>query len=170
VLGFTEFGSRGVEAIHIAEPPVGERTASAERRMNSTLAHEAGHGLMHAHLFALNLDNRALFASDPDVTKTRMLCRDGEPSAPARPQRKYDGRWWELQANRAIGAFLMPKELFFAFIEPFLERGGMLRVPTLPATGRAGATRAGAEVFDVNPAAVKVRVDFFFPEEGQLTL
>lgn len=170
VLGFTEFGSRGVEAVHIAEPPAGERTTAAERRMNSTLAHEAGHGLMHAHLFALDLDHATLFGSDPDVTKTRVLCRDGEPSAPGRPRRKYDGRWWELQANRAIGMLLMPEELFLAFIEPFLERTGVLKVPTIPAPGRAAATRAGADVFDVNPAAVRVRIDHFFPEGGQLTL
>jgi hypothetical protein len=170
VLGFTEFGPKGVEAIHIAEPPAEERPASAERRMNSTLAHEAGHGLMHAHLFALDLDHPTLFSNDSDVTKTRMLCRDGEPSAEARPQRKYDGRWWELQANRAIGALLMPKGLFITFLEPFLERGGILGAPMLPAAGREGAVRAAAEVFDVNPAAVRIRIDLFFPDGRQLTL
>jgi len=169
VLGFTEFGPKGVEAVHIAEPPAGERTASAERRMNSTLAHEAGHGLMHAHLFALDLDHPTLFSGDADVTKTRMLCRDGE-GGEARPLRKYDGRWWELQANRAIGAFLMPKGLFIAFLEPFLERRGILGAPTLPAARREGAVRAAADVFEVNPAAVKIRVDLFFPDGGQLTL
>jgi len=170
VLGFTEFGPRGVAAVHIAEPPAGERTASAERRMNSTLAHEAGHGLMHAHLFALDLDHPMLFSSDADVTKTRVLCRDGEPSGRAQPERKYDGRWWELQANRAIGAFLMPKGLFMTFLEPFLERAGALGTPTLRDERREGAIRAAAETFDVNPAASKIRVDLIFPISRQLTL
>jgi hypothetical protein len=165
VLGFTAFGSKGVEEIHIAEPE--EQTQSADRRVNSTLAHEAGHGIMHAHLFALDLDH-GLFSGDADVTKTRVLCRD---PVPATKQRKYDGRWWELQANRAIGALLLPKSLFLAFVEPFLEKRGMLGTPMLPASKREEVARAAANVFEVNPAVARIRVEAFFPEEGgQLTL
>lgn len=171
VLGFTEFGPKGVEAVHIAEPPAGARTVAAERRMNSTIAHEAGHGLMHAHLFAIELDRGRLFADDPDVTDTKVLCRDGDGGASIPRQRVYDGRWWEFQANRAIGALLMPKDIFLAFMNPFLEAQGVLDLPGLPAAQRSEALRAAAEVFDVNPAAVKLRIDAFFPEQGrQLTL
>src|SRR4051812_49146619 len=53
VLGFTQFGSRGVEAIVVAKTfEHAEMPQSVERRLRTTLAHEAGHGLMHAHLFA----------------------------------------------------------------------------------------------------------------------
>src|SRR6266851_2321934 len=105
ILGYTEFGPKGVVAVHVAEPA--DRTPAAERRVSSTLAHEGGHGLMHAHLFALGDDHKTLFGSDPDVSATKVLCRDGETEL-ARPkgQRTYDGRWWEFQANRAIGALL----------------------------------------------------------------
>lgn len=168
VLGFTEFGSKGVEAVYIANPE--ERTPAAERRVNSTLAHEAGHGLMHAHLFALDLDHAGLFGGDPDVSSKRVLCRDGEDTRVVTPGRKYDGRWWELQANRAIGALLMPKDVFLNFMDQYLEKRGTFGSAVLTSR-RSEAIRAAAEMFDVNPAAVKVRVDAFFPEPGaQLTL
>lgn len=51
VLGFSEFGPNGVQAIHIADTG-GQRTQAQERRVSSTLAHESGHCLMHAHLFS----------------------------------------------------------------------------------------------------------------------
>lgn len=162
VLGFTEFGPNGVEAVHIAEPE--DRTQAAERRMNSTIAHEGGHGLMHAHLFVPEFDHRGLFDNDPDVSKTRVLCRDPR-------QRRYDGRWWEFQANRAIGALLMPKGIFLVFMQQFLEQRGTFNMPSLPEHRREDAIRAAAEIFDVNPAAAKVRVDLLFPDAGgQLTL
>jgi len=162
VLGFTEFGPNGVQAVYIHEPR--ERTVSAERLMNSTTAHEGGHGLMHAHLFVPEFDSRGLFDNDPDVSKTRVLCR--EPR-----QRKYDGRWWEFQANRAIGALLMPKELFLKFMEQFLEQRGTFGLPILPPGRREEAIQAAANLFEVNPAAARVRVDLLFPHAGgQLTL
>lgn len=169
VLGFTEFGPNGVEAIHIAEP-AGYIAQAEHRRINSTLAHEAGHGLMHAPLFALGLDHGNLFGSDPDVTQRRILCRD-ECDVPVKVQRKYDGRWWEFQANRAIGALLMPKRVFLEFMQPFLEHLGSVGIPSLPDDRRGEAVRAAAETFDVNPAAARVRIDSLFrPTSDQLTL
>jgi hypothetical protein len=167
VLGFTEFGPTGVAAIHVAESTSGTR--AEERRINSTLAHEAGHGLMHAHLFALDLDYRNLFENDPDVTKSRVLCRDEHDIR--KSKRRYDGRWWELQANRAIGAFLLPKELFLKFMEPFLRQEGTLGIAVLPSNRRDEAAVAAAETFDVNPAVARIRLNSLFPDTGaQLTL
>ena len=161
VLGFTEFGPKGVEAIHIAEP-AGYHAKAEDRRINSTLAHEAGHGLMHAHLFILGLQHGDLFGNDPDVSQKRVLCREVDDK-PADPQRRYDGRWWEFQANCAIGALLMPKKIFLGFMQPFLEQLGSVGIPNLPSGRREEAIRAAANIFDVNPAAARVRIDSMFP-------
>ena len=168
VLGFTEFGPKGVESVHVAEPD--EATVASDRRVNSTLAHEAGHGLLHTHLFQPEFDHKRLFASDPDVAPNRVLCRDDEQPVRSRP-RAYDGRWWEFQANRTIGALLMPKQVFLDFMAPFLERRGTFGLAALPDSLREVAIQAAADVFDVNPAAARVRLDGLFPRAGnQLTL
>lgn len=170
VLGFTEFGPNGVVAVHIAQAPHEKRTTALERRENTTLAHEAGHGLMHAHLFALESYNEALFGGDADVKGPKILCRDPVATPVPRGRGRYDGRWWELQANRAIGALLMPRELFLAFMECFTEQRGSFGRLVIPDSRRSEAARAAAEAFEVNPAAASVRIDGLFPEENdQLT-
>jgi len=109
VLGFTEFGPRGVEAVpYIGEPP-GDLIVQEERRVNSTLAHEAGHGLMHAQLFVEHFANQTPIEGHPNVTETRIRCREERPNTVR--QKEYEGDRWEFQANRAIGALLMPKQL-----------------------------------------------------------
>src|ERR1039457_2894087 len=64
VLGFTKFGKRGVEAIVISAALDAEKGKVAERRVRTTLAHEAGHGLLHAYLFAI--DEKPLYLFDAD--------------------------------------------------------------------------------------------------------
>lgn len=167
VLGFTAFGSTGIESVHIAEAM--EQSVASDRRINSTLAHEAGHGLMHTHLFCLEFNHSGLFANDPDVSREKILCRDGDGS---RSRSGYDGRWWEVQANKAIGALLLPKDLLLSFIDPFLERKGVFQVAILPENQRDDAIRAAADTFDVNPVVARIRIEKFFKkgDEKQLTL
>jgi hypothetical protein len=108
VLGYSRFGSRGLEAVVISRPLAENRSTAAERRVTTTLAHEAGHALLHGHLFALGRPPRALF--EGQVTGPKILCRtDSVAGGTSRP--KYDGQWWEFQANQAIGAFLLPRFL-----------------------------------------------------------
>lgn len=52
-LGLTRFGPNGVSKVVISQRLEQEGTKVAERRIRSTMAHEAGHGLLHAHLFTL---------------------------------------------------------------------------------------------------------------------
>src|SRR5690348_14231911 len=54
VLGYTRFSKNGVEAIVISPALDAEKGKVAERRIRTTLTHEAGHGLLHAYLFALD--------------------------------------------------------------------------------------------------------------------
>jgi hypothetical protein len=47
ILGMTQFGSKGVARIIVARSLDEEGTEVAARQIRTTLAHEAGHGLLH---------------------------------------------------------------------------------------------------------------------------
>lgn len=161
VLGFTEFGPDGVAAIVVSRLfEVVDGSQVLERRLRTTLAHEAGHGLMHAHLFATGEKPACLFDDGP--AGPTILCRDvvGEDA----PRKGYDGRWWEYQANRAIGGLLVPRKLVEVVTAEFLEPAGLLGLPVLPMSKRADAVRAVASVFDVNPVVARYRLDEMFPK------
>src|SRR2546422_283147 len=77
VLGYTRFNRDGVEAIVVSCALCEEGSRAAERRINTTLAHEGGgHGLLHAYLFAVGTDTGSLFEGNKDIGSTRILCRD----------------------------------------------------------------------------------------------
>lgn len=169
VLGYTQFISKGVEAVFVSRALAEEGSRVAERRISSTLAHEAGHGLLHSYLFMLDSFPTGLFENDRDVTPARILCRDSLP-VPKRPA--YDGRWWEYQANRMIGALLLPKPLALAAIGPYLAPIGQLGTPALPDGHRRKAARELAELFDVNTPVAEIRLATLCPPGSvdQLTL
>jgi hypothetical protein len=170
ILGYTSFSSKGVEGIFVARALIEEGSSQAERRANSTLAHEAGHGLFHAHLFAFEESSlTSLFGSDFDPAAARILCRDPRPQS---SRGRYDGRWWEFHANQAIGSLLMPRPLVLEAMSDLLTRAGTFGRPTLPQAKREQATRALAEIFEVNPAVARIRIGDLFPEgeTEQLTL
>ena len=79
VLGYTVFGAKGRQAMRIARALAEEGTEAAERRINSTLAHEAGHCLLHGHLFALEATSTgSMFGGDVSYEKSapKIICRD----------------------------------------------------------------------------------------------
>ena len=169
LLGFTKFGAQGVEAIVVSKGLAEETAKPAERRINSTLAHEAGHILLHHQLFTLQLrrDTRSLLDLDLDEVNRIVLCRDEKTGT-----RHYDGRWWEYQANQMIGTLLMPRSLLFQALEPLLTFRGLLGVGILENDRRETAARSLADTFDINPSVARVRITQIYPEsEGrQLTL
>ena len=163
VLGFTRFTTKGVKEIVVSRALSDEGSKTAERRINTTLAHEAGHGLLHSHLFAVGAQPERLFGTELDPTAPKILCRDD--TADISNRASYDGRWWEFQANQVIGALLLPR----ALVEAALD-GGVLK-----ATGSFGLRQVmpqdrgrGVEVlsatFNVNPAVAKIRLEQLFPE------
>jgi hypothetical protein len=165
VLGFTCFGPKGVEAIIVSRALVDSGRLAAERRANTTLAHEAGHGLFHGYLFALEW-NPSLFGEGVD--RTKILCRDGAMVGSS-AQRGYDRRWWEYQANRAIGGLFMPRKLVATCLAGMVEDLG-IGGQALPKRHRANAEHMLAETFDVNPAAARIRVSDLYPAGGPLQL
>lgn len=168
VLGYTKFTKKGVEAIVIAAALDSEKGKVAERRVRTTLAHEAGHGLLHAYLFAL--DEKLLHLFDADShSDHKILCRDVQGEE--RKSRAYDGRWWEFQANRAMGGLLCPRTLVQEALKPFLVPSGSLGAVTLDEKRRDGAVRRLADILDLNPIVAKIRINELYPAEtGQLRL
>ena len=143
----------------------------AERRLNSTLAHEAGHMLLHGHLFVLERSRAPLFQEGLDATNQRILCRTDAVGAHRVGSAGYDGQWWEYQANQMIGALLMPRPSLDEVLEPLLTSRGQLGLRTLEDERRDEAVQRLARVFDVNPAVARLRLDKILarPDGRQLT-
>lgn len=168
VLGFTRFGKTGVKAVVISAALDAEGGNVAERRVRTTLAHEAGHGLLHAHLFALDEIPLHLFDKD-SRSGDQILCRDVHGDE--KKAHRYDGRWWEVQANRAMSGLLCPRPLVQEAMKPFLSPAGLLGVEILAENRREDSVRALADIFDVNPAVTRIRINELFPPEtGQMHL
>lgn len=168
VLGFTRFGKNGVKAIVISAALDAEGGKIAERRVRTTLAHEAGHGLLHAHLFALDEIPLHLFDKDSH-SGDQILCRDVQDDE--KKSRGYDGRWWEFQANRAMGSLLCPRELVQQAMKPVLSPAGLFGVEVLDESRREASVRSLAETFDVNPVVARIRISEIFPAQtGQMHL
>lgn len=171
VLGLTVFGARGVEAVVVARALEEEENKVAERRIRSTIAHEAGHGLLHAHYFALGQTTRPLFGDFSDPRRPKVLCR-GVADSGAMQRVGYDGKWWEFQANRVMRSLLLPRPLVQQALEPFLIARGSLGGRTIDSSRRVEAARHLSEVFDVNPIAAKIRTESLYPlrDDKQLSL
>jgi hypothetical protein len=143
--------------------------------MRATIAHEGGHGLMHPSLFMASQGQGRLGfiqtnKENLDFKERQILCRDNDIKEGVAGQRGYDGRWWEWQANRAIGGLLLPKHLVKKSVDDLLERSSVMGVPELAPTMREQAARRVAEVFNVNPAVARIRLGEIFPDAGgQLT-
>jgi hypothetical protein len=162
VLGFTRFEGGRVAEIVVSQALDEEGTKVAERRLRSTLAHEAGHGLLHAYLFALGEKPKGLF-DDGDHTP-RILCR--EVIEASRVTSKPKVHWSEFQANRAIGALLMPRPLVDRALQEFCIEVGGLGQRTLAADRRDAAIRALSMIFDVNPVVARLRIEEVFPQKN----
>jgi hypothetical protein len=173
VLGFTRFGPKGVEEIVVARSLDEDGTRPAERRLRTTLAHEGGHGLLHAHLFILVSRPDSLFGDGLAADAPKILCREGGVSGVGdATEKKPQYRWWEFQANQAIGGLLLPKSVVDKALVPLLVAQGGLGLPSLPADRRERAIRLLADTFDVNPVVARIRLESLYPTSAdrQLTL
>jgi hypothetical protein len=173
LLGFTRFGAKGVEEIVVSRVLDEAATRVAERRVRTTLAHESGHGLLHAHLFAHGPRPDSLFREELAFDAPKILCRDGgifgiEPPT----QATHPYRWWEFQANQAMSVLLLPKLLVSRTLKSVLVTQGMLATLVLPPGKRDTAIALVASTFDVNPVVAGIRLEKLYPPvaDQQLTL
>jgi len=166
IMGSTVFNSRGaVTGFTIAPWIEDDGTAVADRRVRSTLAHEGGHGLLHPRLF-ISEQTPSLFGAALEPARPKnFLCRSGDinPSAGGVP--RYDGQWWEWQANRAIGGLLLPRPLVMKAVSGMLKQSEF--GPTLSSALRSKAEAALSETFDVNPVVARIRLQEIFPSDDQ---
>jgi len=168
-LGFTIFDQNGAKEIVVSRALLETNDRVAERRVNTTLAHEAGHALLHAHLFMFE-HQPSLFGHDPDVLGPKILCREeAVQSAWAYRQTRYNGKWWEHQANLTIGPLLLPRSLVGIVLNPLLIQRGDIGSKVLAPERREEARRMLVEVFEVNPIVAKIRIDGLLPT-GQAML
>jgi len=140
--------------------------------MNTTLAHESGHGLLHTHLFVLGEKPISLFG-DEGTNEPMIMCRDDSITGIRGVKKaRYAGHWWEFQANLVIGSLLMPRSLCVSALEPFLTVRGVMRTKKLDSDKRRKAEKALSKIFDVNPIVARIRLEGLFPiaDEKQLTL
>jgi hypothetical protein len=153
-LGCTIFNSSGaVEAILVSRSLEEKNTTPARRRVRSTVAHEAGHGLLHG----------SLFIDSPDLgeNQRRILCRSEDILGET--QRSYRGRWWEFQANQAIGSLLLPRLLVNGLLDQSGIEPDSSGNRTLSPVQRESLAKKAAVIFDVNPIVVRIRLDSLFP-------
>jgi len=169
IMGSTVFNSKGaVTGFTIAPWIEEEGTATAERRVRSTLAHEGGHGLLHPKLF-LAEQTADLFSNNSQGHRPRnFLCRSNDISPSAGATLKYDGRWWEWQANRAIGGLLLPRPTVRKLVASYLEETTFGQC--LKESQRPKAEKEVAETFDVNPVVARIRLEEMFPTEKHPSL
>jgi len=165
ILGLTKFGSSGVQGVYVSSTLDTDTSTSAKRRVRSTIAHEAGHGLLHTYLFAV-ASGTPLFGDCSESGVPKVLCRVGED------RKNYGGEWWEYQANVAMGHLLMPRSLVEMASEPFLVPVGVLGGKRIDPARYESAVRSIADLFEVNPAVSRIRLESLYPakEDGQLSL
>jgi hypothetical protein len=167
LLGLTRFGPKGVHDVIVARALDEEGSVAADRRIRTTLAHEAGHGLLHTHLFTLGQYEGSLFGDFTDPDAPKVLCRD-EANPSGEIGRAYS--WWEFQANLAIGALLLPRSLVQIALDPLLSESGMLKTKTLDASSHEKAAKLLADIFDVNPIVARIQLQEMYPQNSQLHL
>lgn len=94
ILGLIEFNENGVRKIAISRALDEEGSKSSARRVNTTLAHEAGHALLHTHLFVLREMPTSLLRAENTIG-SKILCRGDNIKGLSgyREKKVRDGGW-----------------------------------------------------------------------------
>jgi hypothetical protein len=116
VMGACRFKRDGSVSRILVEAKLAEQDSKlAEKVVRSTIAHEAGHGLFHGELFAERFQAEAEMKAAGFFEPSRRdgLLPDGFAcrglDAPNKAFNRFD--WWEVQANMAMAALLLPMNL-----------------------------------------------------------
>jgi hypothetical protein len=159
VLGVTEFFEGKPPVISINKDLTGcaldedESPPGQLGRWRATLAHEAGHVLLHRSLFEFAVGNMSLFAGSGNNDAGRQLHRCMKRDATY----ASGGDWREVQANQAMAALLMPKSLFMTVARAEVAKvfdGG----DAIPSGGEDCIASRLAPMFKVSRQAARIRL------------
>jgi hypothetical protein len=170
ILGCTQFSAKGKIERVIVSASLDSDEKITERRLRSTLAHEAGHCMLHPILFIQDgLQSTFMNENVLLARAMKFMCRaDGIHAEPER-KKNVAGEWWEYQANRAIGGFLLPKRLVNSAIKHLLLQSAFAGVVSVIPQKRAEAIKTLSELFEVNPKVAEIRINEMYPENDTQT-
>lgn len=135
-----------------------------EPRGRFTLGHEAGHFLLHRHLYLENKNQTTLFEVEPPEPVVK--CRSGDiENGNRKGALSTDNDWMEWQADYMSSALLMPKPVFQIAVQKILMWAGISEgyvikgisdeldqfIETLPSEL--------SPIFNVSVLAAKIRCD-----------
>jgi len=159
VLGVTEFFEGKPPKVSINRDLTGSALDEDESppgrlgRWRATLAHEAGHVLLHRCLFEFAVGNMSLFESAQVGAGKRQLHRCLKRDA----SYAGGGDWREVQANQAMAALLMPKPLFATIVRMEAQKmfaGG----DAIPTGGEDRVAARLAPMVGVSRQAARIRL------------
>jgi IrrE N-terminal-like domain len=160
VLGVTEFFAGKPPKISINKDLTGSALDEDDSppgrlgRWRATLAHEAGHVLLHRSLFEFAVGNMDLFGSTSAAESGRQLHRCLKRDATY----ASGGDWREVQANQAMAALLMPKSFFGRLAR--VEIGKLFPgCATIPFGGEDRVAARIAPVVEVSRQAARIRLN-----------
>ena len=176
VMGACRFGRDGGVVEILVDQELGEDESTVgERRYRSTLAHEAGHGLFHGELFAEKFqadDEVAASGLEDTVCRQNVFTEGFACRGLGDPEKGSQKQWWEIQANMAMAALLLPRQLVDPFLRDLLKSPwtifGRSYKPTLD-----DACRSVSEVFNVSLTMALYRIEKDFErlrEQPELVL
>jgi len=154
-LGLMHFGETGPKDLFVPSKLDAPEEPTVNHRCRSTLAHECGHGLLHADLFVELWEHKKRTNSFED-SRRLITWRERNETVEGHFT-KNSPDWWEYQANRMISSLLLPVFPLRAAL-----RGWGHEPESLAATRAWEDTDLCAKVrdtFDVSLAVARIRLE-----------
>jgi Zn-dependent peptidase ImmA (M78 family) len=158
VLGKTIFTADGDVDIQISKLLVEKSETSdvSRRRLRTTIGHEIGHASCHRELFMRDTSTLSLFdnADKEQERPNSILCRESSVF-----HNRYNGEWWEYQANRCMAALMLPRDLLREQINELLALlGCSLFEEAIQANLARNVVHKLTHQFDVSREAILYRL------------
>lgn len=173
ILGCIRFSASKPEEIAIHEALTDLNGGpTLEHRFRSTLAHEIGHGRLHAGFYAELMRNQATgcapeLVGTPETPRPSIACRasdirDGESTQ--QPGLADWERILEWQANRYMGALLAPARLVSLAVRDALEQRDPHTILRLSERQRTALAPSISQLLNVSRQLATIRLSELFPD------